>query len=124
MIDPATGGWGLPLIGGSGTNILVSDGDAEGRLSLIVGESQIAGFTFPMPDSQMADTGDARLDLTFDIWIYEQPRELMMSHHRGVSSARAYALLKLVVGPEELVSAARSSGRPGISQEWLPSETL
>ena len=71
VIDPATGGWGLPLLSGSGTNILVFDGDAEGRQTLIAGESQIAGFTFPTPDSQMTDAGGARLDLTFDIWIYE-----------------------------------------------------
>ena len=71
VIDPATGGWGLPLLSGSGTNILTFDGDAEGRQTLIVGESQIAGFTFPTPDSQMTDAGGARLDLTFDIWIYE-----------------------------------------------------
>ena len=71
VIDPATGGWGLPLLSGSGTNILTFDGDAEGRQTLIAGESQIAGFTFPTPDSQMTDAGGARLDLTFDIWIYE-----------------------------------------------------
>ncbi len=71
VIDPATGGWTLPLLSGSGTNILTFDGDAEGRQTLIVGESQIAGFTFPTPDSQMTDAGGARLDLTFDIWIYE-----------------------------------------------------
>ena len=71
VIDPATGGWGLPLLSGSGTNILVFDGDAEGRQTLIAGESQIAGFTFPTPDSQMTDAGGARLDLTFDIWIYQ-----------------------------------------------------
>ena len=71
VIDPATGGWGLPFLSGSGTNILVFDGDAEGRQSLILGESEIAGFTFPTPDSQMADAQGNRLDLTFDIWTYE-----------------------------------------------------
>ena len=71
VIDPATGGWGLPLVSGSGTNILVFDGDAEGRQALIAGESQIAGFTFPTPDSQMTDSQGNRLDLTFDIWTYQ-----------------------------------------------------
>ena len=70
VIDPATGGWGLPLLGGSGTAILTFDADAEDRLPLVVGESQIAGFIFPTPDSQMTDGGGARLDLTFDLWIY------------------------------------------------------
>ena len=71
VIDPATGGWALPLLSGSGTNILTFDGDAEGRQTLIVGESQIAGFTFPTPDSQMTDAGGGRLDLTFDTWTYQ-----------------------------------------------------
>ena len=71
VIDPATGGWGLPLLSGSGTNILVFDGDAEGRQALIAGESQIAGFTFPIPDSQMTDSQGNRLDLTFDTWTYQ-----------------------------------------------------
>ena len=71
VIDPATGGWGLPLLSGSGTNILVFDGDAEGRQTLVVGQHEIAGFTFPTPDSQMTDSLGNRLDLTFDVWTYE-----------------------------------------------------
>ena len=71
VIDPATGGWGLPLLRGSGTNILVFDGDAEGRQTLVAGQHEIAGFTFPTPDSQMTDSQGNRLDLTFDVWKYE-----------------------------------------------------
>ena len=71
VIDPATGGWGLPLLRGSGTNILVFDGDAEGRQTLVVGQHEIAGFTFPTPDSQMTDSQGNRLDLTFDVWTYQ-----------------------------------------------------
>ncbi len=71
VIDPATGGWGLPLLRGSGTNILVFDGDAEGRQTLVAGQHEIAGFTFPTPDSQMTDSQGNRLDLTFDLWTYE-----------------------------------------------------
>ena len=71
VIDPATGGWGLPLIGGSGTTVLTFDADAEDRPSLVLGESEIAGFVFPTPDSQMTDADGNRLDLTFDIWTYE-----------------------------------------------------
>ena len=70
VLDSATGGWVLPLIGGSGTAILTFDADAEDRPPLVVGESQIAGFIFPTPDSHMTDTEGARLDLTFDQWTY------------------------------------------------------
>ncbi len=71
VIDPATGGWGLPLLGGSGTTVLTFDADAEDRPSLVVGESEIAGFVFPTPDSQMTDADGERLDPTFDVWTYE-----------------------------------------------------
>ena len=71
VIDPATGGWGLPLIDGSGTAVLTFDADAEDRPSLVLGESEIAGFVFPTPDSQMTDAEGNRLDLTFDAWTYE-----------------------------------------------------
>ena len=71
VIDPDTGGWGLPLLSGSGTNILVFDGDPEGGQTLIAGESRISGFTFPTPDSQMTDSQGNRLELTFDVWTYQ-----------------------------------------------------
>ena len=71
VIDPATGGWGLPLLGGSGTTVFTFDADAEDRPSLVLGESEIAGFVFPTPDSQMTDADGERLDLTFDIWTYQ-----------------------------------------------------
>lgn len=71
VIDPATGGWGLPLIGGSGTAVLTFDAGAEDRPSLVLGESEIAGFVFPTPDSQMTDAEGNRLDLTFDVWTYQ-----------------------------------------------------
>ena len=71
VLDPATGGWALPLIDGSGTATLTFDADAENRPPLVIGESQIAGFIFPTPDSQMTDSEGARLDLTFDLWTYE-----------------------------------------------------
>ena len=34
--SPKTGGWGLPLLGGSGTDTLTFDADAEGRLDSLV----------------------------------------------------------------------------------------
>ena len=70
VIDPATGGWTLPLLGGSGTAILTFDADAEDRPSLVAGVSQIPGFIFPTPDSWMTGGGGSRLDLTFDQWTY------------------------------------------------------
>ena len=71
VIDPATGGWGLPLIGGSGTAVLTFDADADDRPPLVLGGSEIAGFVFPTPDSQMTDAEGDRLDLTFDTWTYQ-----------------------------------------------------
>ena len=48
-LDPATGGWGLPLLGGSGTAVFTFDSDAEARLPLVLGESQVAGFIMTAP---------------------------------------------------------------------------
>ena len=36
VLEPKTGGWGLPLLGGSGTDTLTFDADAEGRLVSLV----------------------------------------------------------------------------------------
>ena len=71
VLDPQTGGWGLPLIGGSGTDTLIFDADAAGRPALVVGESRIGGITFPTPDSEIRDLDGARPILDFDPWIYE-----------------------------------------------------
>ena len=70
VLDPATGGWGLPLLGGSGTAVFTFDSDAEDRQPLVLGESRIDGFIFPAPGSYMTDGGGARLDLTLDTWTY------------------------------------------------------
>ncbi len=71
VLDTATGGWGLPLLDGSGTDILTFDADAEGRPALVLGESQIAGFTFPDFDSNLVDAEGTRADLNFEVWTYE-----------------------------------------------------
>ena len=71
VIDPATGGFGLPLLGGSGTTVFTFDADAEDRPSLVLGESEIAGFFYPTGDSQLTNTDGERLDLTFDVWTYQ-----------------------------------------------------
>ena len=70
VLDPATGGWGLPLLGGSGTAVFTFDADAEDRQPLVLGESRIDGFIFGAPGSHMTDGGGARLDLTLDTWTY------------------------------------------------------
>ncbi len=71
VLDPDTGGWGLPLLGGSGTDTLIFDADAEDRPSLVLGESQIAGFSFPDSDSNLVDSEGTWANLNFDLWIYE-----------------------------------------------------
>ena len=71
VLDPETGGWGLPLLGGSGTDTLTFDADAEDRPSLVLGESQIAGFSFHDSDSNLVDSEGTWVNLNFDFWTYE-----------------------------------------------------
>ena len=71
VLDPETGGWGLPLLGGSGTDTLTFDAGAEDRPPLVSGESQIAGLSFPDSDSNLVDFEGAWANLNFDLWIYE-----------------------------------------------------
>ena len=71
VLDPQTGGWGLPLIGGSGTDTLTFDADAADRPALVVGESRIDGITFLTPDSDIRDSDGTRGVLGFDTWTYE-----------------------------------------------------
>ena len=71
VLDPQTGGWELPLLGGSGTDTLTFDADPEGAPALIVGESQIAGITFPSVDSEIANAVGAWPILDFEPWTYE-----------------------------------------------------
>ena len=71
VLDPETGGWGLPLLGGSGADTLTFDADAEDRPSLVLGESQIAGLSFPESDSNLVDSEGTRVNLNFDLWTYE-----------------------------------------------------
>ena len=71
VLDPETGGWGLPLLGGSGTDTLTFDADAEDRPSLVLGESQIAGLSFPDSDSNLMDSEGTWVNLNLDFWTYE-----------------------------------------------------
>ena len=71
VLDPDTGGWGLPLLSGSGADTLTFDADAGDRPSLVLGESQIAGFSFPDSDSNLVDSEGTWANLNFDLWTYE-----------------------------------------------------
>ena len=71
VLDPQTGGWGLPLIGGSGTDTLTFDADAADRPALVVGESRIDGIALPTPDSEIRDSDGTKGVLGFDTWTYE-----------------------------------------------------
>ena len=71
VLDPDTGGWGLPLLGGSSTDTLTFDADAEDRPSLVLGESQIAGLSFPDSESNLVDSEGTLANLNFDLWTYK-----------------------------------------------------
>ncbi len=71
VLEPSTGGWGLPLLSGSGTDTLTFDADAEGRPKLVAGESRIAGFAFPDQESRLVDSDGAGVNLNIDLWTYE-----------------------------------------------------
>ena len=71
VLEPSTGGWGLPLLSGSGTDTLIFDADAEGRPKLVAGESQIAGFAFPDQESRLVDSDGTGVNLNIDLWTYE-----------------------------------------------------
>ena len=71
VLEPKTGGWGMPLLSGSGTDTLTFDGDAEGRPALVAGESQIAGFAFPNQESRLVDSDGTGVNLNIELWTYE-----------------------------------------------------
>lgn len=73
VLDASTGArsWGLPLLGGSGTDTLTFDADAEDRPPLVLGESQILGFWFPDFESNLVDSEGTSANLNFDVWTYE-----------------------------------------------------
>jgi hypothetical protein len=71
VLEPNTGGWGLPLLSGSGTDTLTFDADAEGRPKLVAGESQIAGFAFPNPEAKLTDSDGTGVNLNIELWTYK-----------------------------------------------------
>lgn len=71
VLEPSTGGWGLPLLNGSGTDTLIFDADAEGNPKLVAGESQIAEFAFPDQESRLVDSDGAGVDLNIELWTYK-----------------------------------------------------
>ena len=70
VLEPSTGGWELPLLGGSGTDTLIFNAAPEGRPALIVGESQIAWIGFGQ-DAQIIDANGVRANDLFDTWTYQ-----------------------------------------------------
>ena len=71
VLEPSTGGWGLPLLSGSGTDTLIFDADAADRPPLVLGESLIAGFSFPDFESSLVDSEGTSANLNFEVWTYE-----------------------------------------------------
>ena len=72
VIDPATGGWELPMIGGSGADTLVFDTEPEGKPSLIPGESVIPGFIFVTAESEILDLDGNFVNPVFEGWVYPE----------------------------------------------------
>ena len=70
VLEPSTGGWELPLLGGSGTDTLIFSAAPEGKPALIVGESQIAWIGFGS-DAQLVDANGVRANDLFDAWMYQ-----------------------------------------------------
>ncbi len=71
VLDLETGGWGLPLLSGSGTDTLTFDSDSPDRPPLVSGESQIAGFSFPEFEYDLVDSDGRSIYLNFELWTYE-----------------------------------------------------
>ncbi len=71
ILDLSTGGWEIPLLGGSGTDTLTFDADADGTPQIVAGEHQIGGITFPGADSDLVDADGNQPILDFEPWTYE-----------------------------------------------------
>ena len=72
VIDPATGGWELPLLAGNGADTLTFDSEAEGNPSLIPGESIIPGLIFATAESEILDSDGNPVNPVFEEWIYPE----------------------------------------------------
>ena len=70
VIDPATGGWELPMLSGSGTDTLTFDAEPEGKPSLIPGESVIPGLIFASAESEVLDSDGNPVNPVFEEWVY------------------------------------------------------
>ena len=70
VIDPATGGWELPMLSGSGTDTLTFDAEPEGKPSLIPGESVIPGLIFKSAESEVLDSDGNPVNPIFEAWTY------------------------------------------------------
>ena len=70
VIDPATGGWELPILSGSGSDTLTFDAEPEGKPSLIPGESVIPGLIFMTAESEIIDSDGNPVNPVFEEWVY------------------------------------------------------
>ncbi len=72
VVDPATGGWELPIMEGSGTDTLIFMAAPDGKPSLIPGESLIAGFIFETSESKILDSEGNFVNPVFEDWVYPE----------------------------------------------------
>ena len=70
VLEPRSGGWTLPYVGGSGTDTLIFDADAPDNPPLIAGESAILGFTFEDIEHTITDESGQTASLVFEQWVY------------------------------------------------------
>ena len=72
VLEPSTGGWSLPYIGGSGTETLIFAAASADNPPLVPGESLIVGFTFDSPESDLLDEDGQVANPTFEEWVYPE----------------------------------------------------
>lgn len=72
VLEPSTGGWELPYIGGEGTDTLTFRADVPDSPPLIPGESVIAGFTFRSFESDIVGEDGQAADTYFEEWVYPE----------------------------------------------------
>ncbi len=72
VLEPSTGGWSLAYIDGSGTETLIFAAASADNPPLVPGESQIVGFTFDSPESDLVDEDGQVANPTFEEWVYPE----------------------------------------------------
>lgn len=72
VLEPSIGGYSLPYLGGSGTDVLTFSADVPDHPPLVPGESLILGFEFDAPESDLVGESGNFADTTFDEWVYPE----------------------------------------------------